>query len=43
MGVEQHLMGLLRIGAENEGAAVAELEVSDLQLGPLAGNDRPIL
>ena len=36
MGVEQHLVGLLRIGAENEGAAVGELEVSDLQLGPLA-------
>ena len=43
MGVEQHLVGLLRIGAENEGAAVGELEVSDLQLGPLAGDDRPIL
>ena len=36
MGVEQHLVGLLRIGAENEGAAVGELEVGDLQLGPLA-------
>ena len=42
MGVEQHLVGLLRIGAENEGAAVGELDVSDLQLGPLAGDDRPI-
>ena len=42
MGVEQHLVGLLRIGAENEGAAVGELEVGDLQLGPLAGDDRPI-
>ena len=42
MGVEQHLVGLLRIGAENEGAAVGELEVSDLQFGPLAGDDRPI-
>ena len=36
VGVEQHLVGLLRIGAENEGAAVGELEVGDLQLGPLA-------
>ena len=43
MGVEQHLVGLLRVGPENEGAAVGQLEVSDLQLGPLAGNDRPIL
>ena len=42
MGVEQHLVGLLRIGAENEGAAVGELDVSDLQFGPLAGDDRPI-
>ena len=43
VGVEQHLMGLLRIGPENEGAAVGELEVRDLQLGSLAGNDRPVL
>jgi hypothetical protein len=42
MGVEQHLVGLLPIGAENEGAAVGELDVSDLQLGPLAPDDRPI-
>jgi len=42
MGVEQHLMGLLRIGPENEGAAVAELEVSDLQFGPLATDDRTV-
>src|SRR5271156_4517293 len=42
MGVKQHLMGLLRIGPENEGAAIGELEVSDLQFGPLAGDDRPI-
>ena len=43
VGVEQHLMRLLRIGAQNEGAAVGELDVRDLQLGPLAGNDRPVL
>ena len=42
MGVEQHLMGLLRIGPENEGAAVGELEVSDLQFGPLSADDRPV-
>ena len=43
VGVEQHLVGLLRIGPENEGAAVGELEVRDLQLGSLAGKDRPVL
>src|ERR1700733_8839019 len=42
MGVEQHLVGLLRVGPENESAAVGELEVSDLQFGPLAAEDRPI-
>src|SRR6202021_1384179 len=42
VGVEQHLVGLLGIGVENEGAAVGELEVSDLQFGPLAADDRPI-
>src|ERR1700687_5425064 len=42
VGVEQHLMGLLRIGPENEGAAVGELEVSDLQFGALAADDRPV-
>jgi hypothetical protein len=42
MGVEQHLVGLRRIGPENESAAVGELEVSDLQFGPLAAEDRPI-
>ena len=42
VGVEQHLMGLLRIGPENEGAAVGELEVSDLQFGSLAADDRPV-
>src|SRR5665213_1007552 len=37
------IMRLLRIGAQNEGAAVGELDVRDLQLGPLAGDDRPVL
>ena len=40
MGVEQHLMGLLRIGPQNEGAAVGELEVGDLQFGSLAADDQ---
>jgi hypothetical protein len=43
MGVEQHLVGLLRIGAKNEGAAMGELEVGHLQFGPLPGDDRPVL
>ena len=42
MGVEQHLVGLLRVGPEHEGAAVGELEVGDLQFGPLAADDRPV-
>jgi hypothetical protein len=42
MGVEQHLVSLLRVGPEEEGAAVGELDVSDLQFGPLAADDRPI-
>ncbi len=40
MRVEQHLVGLLRIRPEEEGAAVAELEVTDLEVGPLARDDR---
>ena len=43
MRVEQHLMRLLRIRTQDEGAAVAELDVGDLQLHPLAPDDRPIL
>ncbi len=42
VGVEQHLVGLLRIGPEKEGAAVGELEVGDLQFGSLAGDERPV-
>ena len=36
MRVEQHLVRLQRIGPDNEGAAVAKLEVRSLQLGPFA-------
>jgi hypothetical protein len=43
VGVEEHLMRLLRVGAEEERTAVGELEVGDLQLRPLARDDRPIL
>jgi hypothetical protein len=42
VGVEQHLVGLLRVGPEREGAAVGELEVGDLQFGPLTADDRPV-
>jgi len=41
--VEQHLVGLQQIGAHDERAAVAELEVRHLQLGALAGDDSPVL
>jgi hypothetical protein len=43
VGVEQHLVGLLWIGAEKKSAAVGELEVGDLQLGPLVRDHRPVL
>jgi len=39
MGVEQHLAGLQQIGAQEEGPAMAELELRDLQLGALAVDD----
>jgi len=32
-----------RIGSQREGAAVGQLHMSDLQLGALAGDDRPVL
>lgn len=41
--VEQHLVGLQQIGPHEEGAAVAELELCDLQLGTLAVDDGPVL
>ena len=41
--VEEHLVGLQRVGPEQEGSAVAQLEVRDLQLGALAGDDGPVL
>ena len=41
--VEQHLMRLKDIGAHEEGAALAELEVRDLKLGANTVNDRPVL
>lgn len=39
MGIEQHLVGLLRVGAQHERPAVAQLEVRDLQLHAFAVED----
>jgi hypothetical protein len=36
MGIEQYLVRLQEIGADNDGAAVAKLGMRGLQLGPLA-------
>ena len=43
VGVEQHLVSLQQVGSQREGTAVGQLDVGDLQLGALAGDDRPIL
>ena len=43
VGIEQHLVGLQQVGPEQEGPAVRELDVGDLELGALAGNRRPVL
>ncbi len=42
VGVEEHLVGLQRIGSQHEGPAVTELEVGDLQLAALASEDGPV-
>ena len=41
--VEQHLVGLERIGSHDERSAVRELGVRRLQLGPLAAEHGPVL
>ena len=41
--VEQHLVRLQRIGAQEERPAVAQLELRHLELGALAGHHRPVL
>ena len=43
VGIEQHLVGLQQIGPHDEGPAVAELDMGDLQLGALAADHRPVL
>ena len=41
MRVEQHFVGLEKIGANEKGPAIRQLHVSDLQLDPLIANERP--
>ena len=43
MGVKQHLVGLKQIRANQEGPAVRELDVGDLEFGALPAQDRVIL
>jgi hypothetical protein len=43
VGVEQHLMGLQKIGAQQEGPAVRQLDMGDLQLRALAAEHRIVL
>lgn len=43
VGIEQHLVRLQEIGSHDEGAAVAQLRMRDLQLGALIADDRPVL
>ncbi|MNU07908.1 hypothetical protein D3C72_2537200 [compost metagenome] len=40
--IEQHLVRLQKIGPNNEGAAVAQLRMCDLQLGAFIANDGPV-
>jgi hypothetical protein len=43
MRIEQHLVGLQQIGADDEGAAVAKLDVRHLQFDTNAADNREIL
>ena len=42
MGIEEHLVRLQEIGADEEDAAVRQLDMRDLQLGPLTPDHRVI-
>jgi len=42
VGVEQHLVGLQRVGPNQESATAAQFCVCDLQLHPFAVDDRPV-
>jgi hypothetical protein len=43
VGIEQHLMGLQQIGAQQKGPAVRQLDMGDLKLGALATKNSIIL
>ena len=43
MGIKQHLVGLQQIGADHKSAAVRQLDMGDLQLGALTGQNRKTL
>ena len=43
MSVEQHLVGLQRVRPHNEGPAVRQLGMGDLQFDALAAQNRPVL
>ena len=43
MRVEQHLVGLQKVGPNGEGPAIRQLGVRHLQLGAHTTQDRPIL
>ena len=43
VGIKQHLMGLQQISPDQKGSAVRQLNVGNLQLRPLATQDRKIL
>jgi len=43
MGIEQHLVRLQEVGPHDEGAAVAQLRMGDLQLRAFIADDRPVL
>jgi hypothetical protein len=42
MGIEQHLMGLQRIGAQQKSSAVCQLDMRHLQFGALAAQNRKV-
>jgi hypothetical protein len=42
MGIEQHLVGLQQIGSDEEGAAMGQLDMRDLQLRALTAKHRVV-
>lgn len=43
VGIEQHLMGLQRIGAQEKGPTVRQLDMGDLKLRALTADNREVL